>query len=121
MKKILQLAYRVLKLPGLFHEALHCLPAWAWGLEPRIDKDWGFMLHRPTTTGKHLVIILTPACFGVLVFPLVWFLFMHKTMFYLPILLFWLGWMLACQKDLGKAGYYIFFKQWPKRKDENHE
>lgn len=112
--------YRMFKLPELIHELLHCLPAWVWGLNPRIAPNWYSMKHRRTTDGKSMVILLTPALAGLLFFPLVWSMVVHQTMFHVAAAIFWAGWLAACGKDLYKAGYFILFRKWHERK-ENHE
>jgi hypothetical protein len=118
MKKIFNFTYRMFKLPELIHELLHCLPAWYWDLNPRIAPNWYSMKHRRTTDGKNMVILLMPAFVGFLFLPLVWNMVVHKTMFHVAAAIFWVGWQAACASDYYKAGYFLIFKKWHNRKDE---
>lgn len=118
MKKIFSFIHRILKLPELVHETLHYIPAWLWRLEPRIDKDWNFITHRRTTDGKNMVILLMPTFVGLFAFPLVLNIVIHRAMFYIALIIFWVGWMAACGKDIYKAGYFILFKRWHDREEQ---
>ncbi len=118
MKKMTNFIYRMFKLPELVHELLHCLPAWYWGLNPKISEDWYRTRYQRTTDSRRLVIVLMPAFVGLLFLPLVWNMVIHKAMFHIAAAIFWVGWMGACGSDLYKAGYYLIFKKWIDRKDE---
>jgi len=119
IKKILNAIYTFLLLPNLAHEALHYLPAWYWGLNPRIAKDWSYMRSNRTTDSRRLVIVLLPAFVGLLFLPLVWSMVIHKTLFHIASAIFWTGWMIGCGKDIYKAGYFVLFHKWHDRKDNN--
>lgn len=110
--------YRAILLPNLLHEILHCLPAWWWGLEPRIDAGWSRMRHHRTTDRKTLVILLMPAFAGLIALPVVWLMNIYQVPFHLAAAIFWIGWMAACYKDLYTAGYFVLFGKWHDRKDK---
>jgi hypothetical protein len=109
---------RIWLLPNLAHELLHYIPAWYWGLNPRVDDGWSRMRHRRTTDGKNMAILLMPAFVGFLFLPLVWSMVVHKTMFHVAAAIFWVGWLGACSDDIYTAGYFLIFKKWHNRKDE---
>lgn len=117
MKKTFTFIHRVLKIPELIHEILHYIPAWYFGLNPRISPDWYSMKHKRTTNGKNMIILLMPAFVGLLLFPLVLNMAINKTMFSIAAGIFWIGWMVACGKDLYQAGYFILFKKWHSREE----
>lgn len=118
IKKISDVLDILVKPIGLLHESLHYLPAWWWGLNPYIYPCWCKMRHDRTSDARALIILLIPAFFGLLLFPFVWMLIVHKVMFYISVTILWIGWMGACGKDLYTAGYFLIFKKWHNRKDE---
>jgi len=76
------------------------------------------MRHHRTTDGKNMVILLMPAFVGSLFLPLVWNMVIQKSMFHVAAAIFWVGWQAACASDYYKAGYFLIFKKWIDRKDE---
>ncbi len=116
IKNIFKIIYRFLLLPNLAHEALHYLPARYWQLNPQIAEDWSHIMSDKTTDARRLVIVLMPAFIGLLFLPIIWNMVVHKTMFHIAAVIFWVGWLIGCGKDFQKA--FLIFKKWIDHEDK---
>jgi hypothetical protein len=99
---------KILRFPKLAHEWLHYLPAYLFGLHPRILPEWDRTRHDLTTPIRWLIVTISPAlCAFSMVVLTIWATWNQLTSSTLSVrllaslhLLIWVFWLDLCYGDI---------------------